>query len=277
MGTFDRLPLELKLKVLEYVNDYETLTQVSKEWKKIVKCSKRMLQKELDNYFFFFVVWDVQPPRKTVFYFPIVTEEQFLLLKQFETSNSQVAAIEKNKDLSSLLFYSPFGNILFYAQLTETLIRKITEASLSQPRWGWEDRIGEGTNAVFKYCQEIWDRQSWDYESHWVAWSWFKNQPGPKFTTKESMLELLRGEHKILRPLGKYNYKIIMPQNYDKLKELLATTRKKNQEAWPHGGVAKSLFEPRWGGGREEPSGGREELKTKKDFQKETAWGFKKR
>lgn len=268
-NTFNRLPPD---------DDYTTLTQVSEE---LIGCSKNILQKELDKYFFFFAVWDEHDKWKNlniVFYFPIVTEEQFLFFKQYETTNSQVAAIEKNEFLPTLLFPTPhccIFNFLFFALCTqvrqqarnehipvgdtESLIERIKEAEARQSRWGWEDRVGQGTDAVFKYCREIWNflRVIQPHESDVEAIeqkgfyltktssTWFKEQSGPKFSTKRDMLKLLSGEHKIIRSVNNYFYRIVKPQDYDKLDEILARIDKKQ---WPHGGVAKCLFACRWRG-----------------------------
>lgn len=114
--SLNSLPPELKRRIAEETGEYKTTANVSKEWRDIVNTSKKLMQSELDKYFFFFYIWyDYDVFKKPAhpfpsywrekrypvkFVFPIATEEQFIVLKKLGNSkNSQVAAIAKNGDL----------------------------------------------------------------------------------------------------------------------------------------------------------------------------------
>lgn len=280
------LPPELKEQILLDVDNYKKVVRVSSEWKHIAKNSKKILQKELDNYFFFYVIWDCYYSvdhsigDHPAFFFPIVTEEQH------ETSNSQVAALEKNKYLPQLLFNSSWSSEFFLcpAKLTlvqkdlgrrrgltlgdtETLIEKIRSSNSSETIFQYSRALYRSLrNAGFESGVHGLVLQALDV--HFLIYRFFTNvdmpwlltQKTPKFSNVEEMADILAGEHIVFRLVDEYSVRVVMPHSYDKFKKIMQQTRKRKKRKWPHAGVARSLFLPRWAW----PSGKIEE--TDEDF-----------
>lgn len=244
MATFDSLPLELKERILAETGDYKTLAKVSKEWRHHVRTSRKIMQRELDKYFFFFAIWlnrkksDPEQGDPIMFVFPIVTEEQFFLLRKHgETKFSQVGAVEKNADIPKLLFREDW--VVFFRNTrparrnltlgsTETLIERLKEGGLRR-------------RAIFAYATALRADIRDQLSNLIIVGKHLKMvsdlpkllESKLRFSDKEEMLKVLKGEHKIF-PLEK-GLLVIKQRNYDKLEQF---------SDWRN--FSNSLFLPRW-------------------------------
>lgn len=209
MKYFDDLPVEIKEQII-FNADYEPIMRVSEEWRKIIYNSKRLLQQELDKFSFFFIVWYFKSKRpKTkdaersrLFVFPISTEEEFRFLSQYETDRSQVGALEKSKDLTSL--FQGRGMTYFYKHKgaignTKHLIRSIQDL---------------GRKGVFNYIQNL---RNFPHRPYGDYLRDPKRIEGPRFTNKQHMMNLLKGEHYVTDVLNDSRHFYIHPRNYDKV------------------------------------------------------------
>lgn len=288
--TFKDLPPEIRRKIVEEIEDYETASQVSKEWRYNVKTSKKIMQRELDKFFFFYIIWytdideqeEVAPfpwfwdIRTIKFVFPIVTLKQFTVLKRLgKTKNSQVAAVEKNPSLMENLrendgnhhcsyFYS---NKLTRKEKREEPSREIklgsTEDLVARIRNFKVDKasetkyLGKGglaSKAIYSYLKGTIDSFNMDFD---VRGGWVEPDlsQSVKFSSSDEMRKLLRGEHKILCD-GPQTF-FIKPHNYGILKEIMNSMKMiLDEDDTTYNSLSKSLIIPRWG----------TELKTLEDY-----------
>lgn len=187
---FDKLPVELKEQILFYTaqtEDITTLAGVSKDWRNIIRSSRRILQKKLNDYHFFFVVHILEKEKSYVF--PISTEKEFNFFSKHKTNHSQIAAVKGLHDHSFFygaksVFFFPYEdqnnkNLLVDTKrlilgiktngekfMTQTFC-SCTKCLNAAPRWPWP-------------CKPLADP---------------KKLKSPRFSNKATMLKLLKEEH----------------------------------------------------------------------------------
>lgn len=280
MTTFDSLPLELKQTILERAGNYDITTKVSKEWRRLIRSSKKILQKEIDKYFFFYVIWypswhPLWPNRwqSTLFLFPIVTEEQFVFLRKRETRHSQVGALEKTNGINNLFWSSSERYDCFFLsdRLTQKQIEKqnefnITIGNTTSLVQRLTSTLKKQTTAIIdRYIQDVLIPTPEDPQRDYAV---FDDLPepdlmmtGPQFSDKETMLEVLRGEHKLISDFGApssigppYFY-VCEPSDYKRLEIYLKQAKEAAEDdellerlEESYFTLSKSLFKPRWRG-----------------------------
>lgn len=252
---FDHLPREMKERILDYTNDPMTISKVSKVWKDCVKNSKKMMQRELDNYFFFYAVW-VRHPEPVMYVFPIVTEEQLLFLRQHESNHSQVGALERRNDVPLSLFEK--GGFIFPDKLSveEKRREKEENVTLGNTESLVEHLKADGDKAAYlaAYLEAIHDKKYTQVPSSYVqlatgdVFSIFSlsHQCTPlcelglcvnnrflpflkkkvRFSSRETMMGLLKGEHLVLRGFAGSLFSV-RPRNYLKLEKFFEEERNK--------------------------------------------------
>lgn len=265
---FDLLPPEIKLNIIER-GDPVSASRVSKEWRALVRNSKKLMQTELDKYFFFFIFWVVSPETTGIehpipgfvpavegtrdfFVFPISTEEQFYVLKSAETARSQVAALERNsRGVQKLLFLTSRRcfHHFFYDLDTEALTLRIKES---------------GEKVIPQYIREI-CRVNGNRLRTKGTHLFFP--PTPQFSNKRTMASLLQREHKAILNFSQTKIYYILPKDYDTLETTFETLfpsltirRRKLFAIYSNRGfdetdlaiisytsLLKSLFVPQWG------------------------------
>lgn len=250
--SFDSLPPEVKEQILAYTDEYDNVSRVSKEWRSHVKTSKKIMQRELDRYFFFYAVWydrnmnrsDIPFPYPhsailIMLIFPIVTEQQFNFLLKHQAKNAQVGALEKSETLPKL-FWDDSGDHYLCRYFTDKLSEKQktmqAELALEVPkaaigntetlieRLAGEKRSRGVRKAIFRYLQNLIQVQNrWDFYFHDEDDEEQPTQPnltkGPTFSsaTTTEMRKLLQGEHKVLRDFQWSSLYLVKPANYDRL------------------------------------------------------------
>lgn len=291
MATFDSLPLELKEKILLYIHDSDmvAVSRVSKEWRQYARF-KRILQKELDKYYFLFIVWYFSPEERGVqhpvpdiadalrggmdlFVFPITNENDLVFLLQHGVTNrSQVAALQKGKDWGIVLENSMndphdvnyFPNEWSNAQKKEK--NRKAERRLKRPLGDTQTLIKRikkfGKDGVRKYIAEIslpLVEEDCPYFAPYgtIGRKEFEEIKGPRFSDKKRMLNLLRGEHKVMVGyLYEHQWDVyyILPKNYVKIgrlrKKYINKIKDEECKGWvelSYRSLTKSLFIPRWG------------------------------
>lgn len=278
--SFKRLPHELKEKILDSVKDHETLSRVSKELRHYVKTSKVAMQRELNNYFFFFAVWfnwggtgyvsEEKSPfpnfvTHTLFIFPIVTEEQFNFFLDHQTLNTQVGAVARDDDPDCTLFWEDYNKYdghyqchYFHYEATEDTPIGNTEILMERLK-GVEDTY----EAIVQYFKEL------NAENYIILDYEFRDAvetpcgSTPKFSDKKTMSELLKGEHRVVRGFGEESLFIVAPSEYSNLYDFFERLFIENEEIedeneeeeeeeftrrtrTSYHSISKSLFKPRW-------------------------------
>lgn len=259
MNRFNDLPSELRRRILEEIDDVETISrasQVSKEWRMHLQKSK--LQKQLDKYFFFYYIWydDINAPpfppsweynwgNISRFIFPISTEEQYTILKKFGTTkNSQVVAIAKHSDLLHTMveMNGPYAAITYLPKVlrreprfgnTEELVARVKTVSKASNKGAFLGKGGGASKTIYQYlqhCINITDTYGLVF-AHAVAVK-------VKFSSQKEMERLLKDEHIILSDDSKMFF--IKPRNYTALEKKFGPIKNTTFR------VAKSLIIPRW-------------------------------
>lgn len=282
MSLFDKLPFELKEQILIYADNYDNIVKVSKEWRTLVKSSKRILQKVLDKYYFFFLIWSLESDWNEnhpfhLFVYPICSEGDLdFFLQNGETERSQVGALEKtgcnivqglHDKLTGKDFPNPFTkryNKAFYFNNTgpsdigntQTLKKRIEEF---------------GSEALSNYIEETTKfKHGWGCEliPKGKREQDFFLEPvtpkGPKFSNKKRMFNLLQGVH-LATPvpplyagqkfIPAYGY--ISLKNYDEITKIIERFKKEFENelfalekiifiSTIFSFLNKSLFKPRW-------------------------------
>lgn len=264
--SLNSLPSELKRRIIEETGEYKTTVNVSKEWRHMVNTSKKLMQRELDEYCFFFYIWyDYDAYEKAPhpfpyhwrdshrypieFVFPIATEEQFHVLKRFGNSkHSQVAAVAKNgalKSWNAYIFPSKLSYDWKQIELeqerdkdmiavgnTETLVARIKTCNIACNRGAYLSK----KNPIYQYLQEA--INGIEYNGHFNC----NNFEKVKFSSLKEMEKLLRGEHKLYNDdLDLY---FVKPRYYNILEKFSTSIVYKGKQFPP---FSKSLIIPRWG------------------------------
>lgn len=263
---FDDLPLEAKELLLSQVEDYEPISRVSKEWRHLVKSSKKIMQKELDKYYFVFVIWcwdESEVDRDCFsgrvhsrFIFPIATEEQFIFLnskapltqRAFQTA---IGALQN--DLKFFFINDGYGDVAFYFRdkLTqeERNIEQEENISIASTETLIE-KLKNGANTIITIRDYLRERFK---GPHVLSPYYFDDDTkytklirGLKFSDKKLMVQLLKQEHTLCADYERRRLYLIHPYEYDRL------------ENFPYTADTKSLFAPHWTNFIE--------LRTKRDF-----------
>lgn len=236
--SFDKLPLELKEKIALTLDPYAytKLAKVSKEWRNCIYCSKRIMQrmqKELDTFYFFFIVWEIMGDpalRWTLLtaacVFPISTEEELVFLLQHgESDASQVGALKKTTGWEKLHSGSQYYSRYYNSKDTQDLIRTIKT---------------KGIKGIYHYLSTHKDRGE------------LSEGGPPLFSNAETMMKLLNGEHYVLSGVGlvgRQSIFYVASKNYDAIKdeiEKYADLIYRGVKVLETATFTRSLFEPRW-------------------------------
>lgn len=263
----DTLPSELKERLFIYVDKYKTVANVSRGWRNIVGISKKLMQRELDKYFFFFIV-GLQPFSSFVVYpttcvFPIANEEQLIFLQQHEGKNAQVGALRERDDLPLSLFRRASINrhyVVFFPTQRKSPTRGIgsTEGLIRHLESGGKlvSYLAEKEGDLVRRFDE---NDSASNQLPWRMWDLYPFlRSKTKFTTVETMRKILSGEHIVLRDHKGALY-AVKPRNYAKLEQFFKTGEDLRKRK-VYISITQSLFEPRWWNFEQE-------LKTPQDFE----------
>lgn len=274
MTTFQQLPLELQEKIFLLSDpDYEAVSRVSKKWRRFIKTSKSVMQRELDKYFFFFIVWyewpwpSFNPPPR--FVFPITNEEWFTFLwEHAQTGNSQVIAFERTKNYKDLFWDD------FLTEKSEDNGPSWYPANLTEEQKELEKKKGISLGATETLVERLKEcrREEIRATLHNFICSiprserrWFHKEPdfkdrgltrGPKFSNKDLMLKLLRNEHKVFRDFQALSLVFLKQENYELAdsffrKMLVELTNIHQNDVIArvnesYGTLTKSLVQPCW-------------------------------
>lgn len=257
--SFNELPLELKLQIIEQAEDYRTASMVSKEWRYITK-TKKIMQSELDKYVFFYIIWYTSREQavnpcpnwswhnkkyhRIAFVFPIASEEQFTILKKFgETKNSQVAAVERPylRELrrghwfflnNKRVIDSKVGN-------TETLVERIQDFKVKVKK-NSKRKYLNSESPIYQYLREkiINANSGIMLPFNYVDPVW---KGKVKFMSLKLMKKLLQGEHAVVyngdtfccKPRDVQSFVAFVHENYAR-NDIIRRS------------LSKSLIRPRW-------------------------------
>lgn len=203
--SFNKLPLELKEKIVEIdPYNYVKFATVSREWRNYIYHSKRIMQrmqKELDKFYFFFIVWTLGTSQHSLIrVFPISTEEELIyLLQHGETDTSQVGALKRTTGWEICLFrVRRFRTDFYSSSYTQDLILSIKNNGL------------KGLGLYLSTLPVDWSARS------------FRPVVGPPLLfSDKTMIKLLKGEHYVVT--GAWNLE-------EDLDDLLYTTSKNYNE-----------------------------------------------